>query len=92
MHTSMPATLGMQDGVMVMVHDVHSPACRFVSMPERAPSTNTGTQSGNKTCIAQPNTILLDCIVHLMRHLYGPGILLSSANQCIFGKLHLRFN
>ncbi len=82
----------MQDGVIVIAHHVHSPACRVFSMPERAPSTKTGTQSGNKTCIAQPYTTLLDCKMHLMQHLYDPGILTSSANQCILGKVYLRSN
>ncbi len=36
-HTSMPATLCMQDGVIVIAHHVHSLACKFFSLPERAP-------------------------------------------------------
>ncbi len=86
MHTSMLATACMQDGVMVITHHVHSPAYSVFSLPERAPSTNTGTQSGNKTCIVQPDTTLLDCILYLMQHLYDPGISLRSANQCILGE------
>ena len=43
-------------------------------------------------CIAQPNTTLLDCILYLMQYLYDPGILPSSANYCILGKVYLRCN
>jgi len=38
---------------------------------------------------AQPDTTLLDCILYLMQYPYDPGMLPSSANQCILGKVYL---
>ncbi len=35
---------------------------------------------------------LLDCILYLTQYLYDPGILPSSANQCMLGKVYLRSN
>ena len=92
MHTSMPAALCMQDGLMVIAHHVHSPACSGSSRPERAPSIYTDTQSGNKPCIAQPHTTMLERILYLMQNLCDPGILPRSANQCILWKVYLRSN
>ncbi len=35
---------------------------------------------------------LLDCMLYLTQYLYDPGILPSSANQCVLGNVYLRFN
>jgi len=35
---------------------------------------------------------LLDCMLYLTQYLYDPGILPSSANQCILGNVYLRSN
>ncbi len=42
-------------------------------------------------CIAQPNTVLHDCILYLPQY-YDPGISPGSANQCILGGVYLRSN
>ncbi len=40
-------------------------------------------------CIAQPDTTLFDCTLYPMQYPYDPGILPSSANQCILGEGYL---
>jgi hypothetical protein len=57
----------MQDaiGVIIIAHDVHSPACRFVSLSERVPSTNTDTQAGNKSMLhLRLQKVIIKCLLH----------------------------